>query len=61
MQAKWQRMWNCTDNQDVGLEAAIIQRVRNSSLVKCFRADNVRGSSLLPKPRIFRYFGAGGW
>ena len=31
------------DNQDVGLEAAIIERVRNSSLVECRRADNVPG------------------
>ncbi len=29
------------DSQDVGLEAAIIGRVRNSSLVECARADNV--------------------
>ena len=36
-------MWNCTDNQDVGLEAATIERVRNSSLVKWFCADNVAG------------------
>ena len=32
--AKWERMWSCIDNQDVGLEAATIKRVRNSSLVK---------------------------
>ena len=32
-----------TDNQDVGLEAATIQRVRNSSLVKWSGADNVTG------------------
>ena len=32
-----------TDNQDVGLEAATIERVRNSSLVKCPGADNVAG------------------
>jgi hypothetical protein len=44
--AKWQRMWECTDNQDVGLEAAIIQRKRNSSLVKCSCADNVTGLKL---------------
>ena len=31
---KWKRMWNCENNQDVGLEAAHIQRVRNSSLVE---------------------------
>ena len=29
------------DSQDVGLEAAIIERVRNSSLVECAGADNV--------------------
>ena len=31
------------DNQDVGLEAATIQRVRNSSLVEWSGADNVPG------------------
>ena len=36
-------MWSCTDNQDVGLEAATIQRVRNSSLVKWLWADNITG------------------
>ena len=36
-------MSNCQDNQDVGLEAATIQRVRNSSLVKWSGADNVTG------------------
>ena len=36
-------MCECTDNQEVGLEAAILERVRNSSLVKWFRADNVAG------------------
>ena len=36
-------MWSCADNQEVGLEAAILERVRNSSLVKWFRADNVAG------------------
>ena len=29
------------DSQDVGLEAAIIERVRNSSLVECACTDNV--------------------
>ena len=36
-------MWNRIDNQDVGLEAAIIERVRNSSLVKWFRAEDPTG------------------
>ena len=36
-------MWCCEDNQDVGLEAATIQRVRNSSLVEWRCAENVTG------------------
>jgi hypothetical protein len=36
-------MWGCADSQEVGLEAAILERVRNSSLVECRRADNVTG------------------
>jgi hypothetical protein len=40
-------MWECSDNQDVGLEAATIQRKRNSSLVKCSCADNVTGLKLV--------------
>ena len=36
-------MSECKDNQDVGLEAATIQRVRNSSLVKWSGADNSTG------------------
>jgi hypothetical protein len=41
--AKWETMFECTDNQEVGLEAAILERVRNSSLVKCSSADNSTG------------------
>jgi len=41
--AKWETMFECTDNQEVGLEAAILERVRNSSLVKCSGADNSTG------------------
>ena len=40
-------MSECTDNQEVGLEAAILERVRNSSLVKCSGADNVTGLKLV--------------
>ena len=36
-------MWERPDSQEVGLEAAILERVRNSSLVECHRADNVPG------------------
>jgi hypothetical protein len=43
MLAKWQTMSECIDNQEVGLEAATLERVRNSSLVKCSGADNVTG------------------
>ena len=40
-------MCDCTDNQEVGLEAAILERVRNSSLVKCSSAENVTGLKLV--------------
>ena len=39
-------MSECIDNQEVGLEAATLERVRNSSLVKCSGADNVTGLKL---------------
>ena len=39
-------MFECEDNQEVGLEAATLERVRNSSLVKCSGADNVTGLKL---------------
>ena len=44
-------MWDVTDSQEVGLEAAILERVRNSSLVKKSCADNVTGLSRVPKLR----------
>ena len=40
-------MSECTDNQEVGLEAATLERVRNSSLVKCSGAENVTGLKLV--------------
>src|SRR5437867_4451926 len=52
MNAEWQRMCRCTNNQEVGLEAATLERVRNSSLVECRRADNPTGQSILPKLRM---------
>ena len=45
-------MWSCSDNQEVGLEAATLERVRNSSLVEGPRADNVPGLNRSPKRRI---------
>ena len=47
MIAKWETMFGCRDNQEVGLEAAILERVRNSSLVKCSSAENVTGLKLV--------------
>ena len=44
------RMWGSPDSQEVGLEAATLKRVRNSSLVEDPRAENVGGSSMSPKP-----------
>src|SRR5215813_10369391 len=53
MNAEWERMCRCTNNQEVGLEAATLERVRNSSLVECRRADNPAGQSILPKLRMW--------
>jgi hypothetical protein len=49
-------MWGRPDNQEVGLEAAILERVRNSSLVKWSCADNVAGlkrtAEAVPMPHM---------
>ena len=39
-------MWKRIDSQEVGLEAAILQRKRNSSLVEWVCAENVTGLKL---------------
>ena len=49
-------MWSCTDNQEVGLEAATLERVRNSSLVKWFRADNVAGLKYTAEVVDFKHY-----
>ena len=62
-------MWDRIDNQEVGLEAATLERVRNSSLVKWVRADNVAGLKYTAEAvafthepsRTFRGFGLGVW
>ena len=36
-------MWDRENSQEVGLEAATLKRVRNSSLVEWSCADNVTG------------------
>jgi hypothetical protein len=57
---KWKRMWSRSDNQEVGLEAAILERVRNSSLVKWFRADNVAGLKSSAEAMAFTRVPSGG-
>jgi hypothetical protein len=52
-------MSECIDNQEVGLEAATLERVRNSSLVKCSGADNVTGLKLVTEAAGV-YFGTRG-
>ena len=42
-------MWSCEDNQEVGLEAATLERVRNSSLVEWLCAENSTGLKHIPK------------
>ena len=46
------------DNQEVGLEAATLERVRNSSLVKWSCADNVVGLKYTAEAAAF-LFGMG--
>ena len=55
MCAKWERMWGRPDNQEVGLEAATLERVRNSSLVKWSCADNVAGLKRTAEAVSFTY------
>ncbi len=43
------RMCGCPDSQEVGSEAATLERVRNSSLVERPCAKNVPGLSMIPK------------
>jgi hypothetical protein len=43
-------MWSCRDSQEVGLEAAILERVRNSSLVERDCAEN--GTGLKPGTEV---------
>ncbi len=48
---KWETMWEGPDSQDVGLEAAIIERKRNSSLVESACAEDITGLNHAPKLR----------
>jgi hypothetical protein len=47
-------MWDRTDSQEVGLEAATLKRVRNSSLVEWSCADNVTGLKSRAEAADFR-------
>ena len=49
-------MWDCTDSQEVGLEAATLERVRNSSLVEWSCADNVTGLKSRAEAADFRIY-----
>ena len=57
-------MWDCLDSQEVGLEAATLERVRNSSLVKWSCADNVAGlkrtAEAVAMTSVLRVFGVVG-
>ncbi len=52
-------MFGRIDNQEVGLEAATLERVRNSSLVKCSSAENVTGLKLVTEAAGACAFGHG--
>src|SRR5919198_2712187 len=49
--AKCERKWEHADSQDVGLEAATIERVRNSLLAECGPAPRMYGGSSTPPKR----------
>ena len=51
-------MWDRLDNQEVGSEAATLERVRNSSLVEWFCADNSVGLKYTAEAAAF-LFGMG--
>src|SRR5205823_10442549 len=58
--AQCERMWEHVDNQDVGLEAATIERVRNSLLVECEPAPIMQGGLCRrPKRGILRVLSSG--
>ena len=58
--AQWERMWGRADNQDVGLEAATIERVRNSLLVDVPPRRQFNGAMPDTEARDLLLWGAGG-
>src|SRR3546814_13052575 len=59
--AKWETKWEGTDSKEVGLEAAILYRKRNSSLIESSCAEDVTRLSHRPKQRMRVRRGARGW
>ena len=52
-------MWEREDSQEVGLEAATLERVRNSSLVEWSCADNLTGLNPRAEATDSRFYGRG--
>ena len=52
MNTKWETMWKGPNSQEGGLEAAILERKRSSSLVESERAEDLTGLSNVPKLRM---------
>ena len=51
---KWKTKWEGIDSQEVGLEAAILQRKRNSSLIESSCAEDVTGLKPCTEAADFR-------
>ena len=49
MYIQWKRTHYFSDTQEVGSEAAILERKRNSSLAEKCVAENITGLNILPK------------
>ena len=60
MRSKCSTRWSSTNSQEVGLEAAILERVRNSSLVEGLCADNVPGLKSATEAVNFLLLGGSG-
>ena len=56
---KWKTKWEGIDSQEVGLEAAILQRKRNSSLIESSCAEDVTGLKLCAEAADIERYGRG--
>ena len=54
-------MWDYSDSRDVGLEAAIIQKVRNSLPVQWFCAENPTGLKLITEATDSQFLAISFW